>query len=44
MKMYKEFAKETWKKLDKKLSYTAIKSYDKIPYTSIIAQQRKKSN
>ena len=35
MKMYKEFAKETWEKLDKKLSHTAIKSYDKIPYTSI---------
>lgn len=31
----KNWIEQTWKKIDKKLSVTAIKSRDKIPYTSI---------
>ena len=30
----KQWAKEIWEKLDKKLSRTAVSSYDKIPYTT----------
>ena len=29
------FAKDCWEKLDQKLSRTAVKSYDKIPYTTV---------
>lgn len=35
IKNYKEWIAETWMKLDKKLSYVAVKSRDKIPYTTI---------
>ena len=31
---YKTFIDETWEKLDKKLSHTALKSRNKIPYTT----------
>ena len=31
----KQWAKEVWEKLDKKLSRTAVSSYDKIPYTTV---------
>ena len=33
--MENNFIKETWEKLDKKLSRTAVSSYDKIPYTTV---------
>ena len=30
------FINATWEKLDKKLSVTAKRSYDKIPYTTVV--------
>ena len=31
----KQWIDETWQKLDEKLSRLAVKSYDKIPYTTV---------
>lgn len=35
MSVNMDWVKECWEKLDKKLSKTAVKSFDKIPYTTI---------
>lgn len=44
--MDKKFIEECWKKLDKKLSKTAVSAYDKLPYTTAdgIFDDRKESD